>query len=474
MNSKEKEEGSSTLLPAAFAPLYTDIHFKYRILKTIGSGRYGKASLAVLKVMPSAQVVVKTILKKRVQVDQDTLEREAQALFKIDHPYIVRLFEVFENSECVQLVTEYCTGGGLYDGIVAKGKYPEQEAVGLMYKILLAVNHLHHLNIYHRDLKPENFMFEDTTPTADLKLIDFGLANKIFARIDHSEQKTIVGTPDYMAPETAQGGHGPMCDLWSVGVIMYAMLSGQLPFAAGTPAETLERARTGTYSLSSETWRKVSPQGMDLMRKLLVVDPKGRLSAKEALEHEWFSQEPLRQPVSLNLLDALRNYKTKSRFQAETHKIIAKFVNLVHSRDVKSTFLSLNKGNCGYLSSDEVRDGLREAGHTPAVSEIEEIRRNVNFKQDGRISYSDFLASVMIPRALLDDDILWCAFIFFDVDNTGVISEGNVQEALRRVGRNLPQEEVNEMMREVEADQLGVDYGEFKHVVLGSTASRRR
>ena len=466
VNSKDREEASKSLLPAAFAPLHIDIRFKYRLLRTISSGRYSKASLAALKTMPSEQVVVKTILKKRVKVAQDTLDREIQALFKLDHPYIARLFEVFEDSESVHLVTEHCSGGGLFEAIVAKGKFPEQEAAGLMYKILLAVNHLHHLNVVHRDLKPENFMFEDTSPTADLKLVDFGLSNKLFARIDHLEQKTIVGTPDYMAPETAQGGHGPMCDLWSVGVIMYAMLSGQLPFTAETPADTLERARTGTYSVSSETWQRTSPQAKDLIGKLLVVNPRGRLTAAAALKHEWLSHAPLRLPISLHLLDAIRNYHPKSRFQAETHKVIAKFVNLVHNRDVKSTFLSLNKDNSGYLSSDEVRDGLREVGHTPAASEIEEILRNVNFKQDGRISYSDFLASIMIPRALLDDDMLWCAFVFFDVDNTGVISEINVQEALQRVARSVSQGEVHDMMSEVDADELGVNYAEFKQVVL--------
>ena len=175
------------------------------------------------------------------------------------------------------------------------------------------------------------------------------------------------------------------------------------------------------------------------------------------------------------MLDALRNYKTKTRFQAEAHRIITKFVNLAHSRDVKSTFLSLNKDNSGYLSSDEVRDGLREAGHTLEASEMEEILRNVNFKQDGRISYSDFLSSVMIPRALLDDDMLWCAFIFFDVDNTGVVDEGKVKEALQRVGRSMSQDEVHEMLITVEAEELGVDYGEFKKVVLqGSAAPRCR
>jgi calcium-dependent protein kinase len=464
VNSKDREEASKSLLPIAFAPLHHDIRFKYNILKKIGSGRYGTVRLAALKTMLSAQVVIKTILKKRVKVAQETLDREIQLMFKLDHPYIVRLYEVFEDSQNIHLVTEYCSGGGLFEEIVAKGRFQEQEAARLMYKMLLAVNHLHHLNVCHRDLKPENFVFEDTTPSADLKLIDFGISSKIF--VDNSEQKTVVGTPNYMAPEVLQGEYGPMCDMWSVGVILYAMLSGQLPFSADTPPEILERARSGDYSVSSEPWKRVSPQAIDLVKKLLNVNPKGRLTAKEALQHEWFSQAPTRFPITLSLIDAFRNYKAKSRFQAEAHYILTKFVNLVHNRDVKDTFMSLSREQTGYLCSDEVNRGLAEAEHVLTTSQLAELIRNVNFKNDGRVSYSDFLASVMIPRGLLDDDMIWCAFVFFDVDNTGSINESNMQEALRRVGREVSQGDVHEMMVEVAANEIGVNYGEFKQVVM--------
>ena len=464
VKSKHREAPRKSLLPIAFAPLHHDIQFKYNILKQIGSGQYGTVRLASLKTMLSTQVVIKTILKKRVKVPQEVLDREMQVLFKFDHPYIVRFFEVFEDSQSIHLVTEYCSGGGLFEEIVARGRFPEQEAARLMYKILLAVNHLHHLNVCHRDLKPEHFVFEDTTPSSDLKLIDFGISSKIF--VDNTEHKTVVGTPNYMAPEVLQGGHGPMCDMWSVGVMLYAMLSGQLPFSAETPAEIVERARTGDFSVSSDAWKRVSPQGIDLVRKLLVVDPKGRLTAKEALQHEWFSLAPTMFPITLSLIDAFRNYRTKSRFQAEAHYILTKYVNLVHNRDVKDTFMSLCKEKTGYLCFDEVHHGLAEAEHVVTTTELAELVRHVNFKNDGRVSYSDFLASVMISRGLLDDDMIWCTFVFFDVDNTGSINESNMQEALQRVGRLVSQGDVHEMMIEVGANELGVNYGEFKQVVM--------
>jgi len=459
------EEDRQSLLSPSFAPLHTDIGFKYRFLKTLCNGRYGTVRLASLKTLPSVQVAIKTICKARVKVSPDCLNREIQALFQLDHPNISRLFEVFDDHRNVHLVKEYCSGPSLFDCIIQRGSFSEPEAARLLRKILLAVNSLHNCNVCHRDLKPEHFMFEDSSPNAELKLVDFGISNKLFGRGDQSEIKTVVGSPDYMAPEVMWGGYGLMSDMWSVGVIMYAMLSGQLPFTADTISETFDRAMNGSFNVSSEAWAKVSPAAVDLLRKLLVVEPKGRLSADAALRHEWFSQVPS-QPVSLSLIDSLRNYRVKSRLQAEVHTILARLLNVSHFKDIKDTFMALDKDHNGYLSTYEVSKGLLEASYNVTATEMAEIMLHVNFSEDGRIKFSEFLAAVMIARSLLDDDVIWCAYALLDVDNTGIVSEGNMKEALRRVGRQVTDGEVHEMMREVGADEDVIDYKQFKKVVL--------
>lgn len=444
----------------------SDIRSKYSFIKTIGHGHYGTVRLARLKASPEDQVAIKTLSKKNVRNSQEMLDREIQILFELHHPNIVRLYEVFEDDAYVHLVTEYCSGGELFEHIVDMGGYSEHEAKRLLQKILLAVNNLHHSNVCHRDLKPDNFMFENSTPTAELKLIDFGLA-KYFDKFGHSEMKTVVGTPDYVAPEVLQKVYGPKSDIWSIGVIMYSMLTGGLPFTGDTVHEVLGNIMTGSYSLPSEIKAAISPQALDLLGKMLVVDQEQRLTADVALAHPWFTHIcpniPLR--ISPTVLQTLKNYRVRSKFQVEAYNIIVKYLNVSQITDLKSAFMALDSHKNGYLSIAGIRQGLISAGYDLAAGELQQIMRNVNIKQDGRINYSEFLMATVESRLLLDEDMMWSAFTRFDVDATGVITEGNLQEALHRAGRRISHRDIKEMMKEVGAARRGITYDEFKLMV---------
>ena len=469
--SKSKSRPGSTTSSLDSTPLpqpYSDIRFKYDFLKTIGCGNYGTVRLARLKNRPDELVAVKTMMKEKVSISQEMLEREMQILFSLDHPNIIRLLEVFEDAKYVHLVTEHCSGGELFERIVAMGRYSEGEAARLMHKILLAVNNLHHNNICHRDLKPENFMFQDKTPTAELKLIDFGLAKYFDGR---TELESLVGTPNYLAPEVLRRVYGLKCDLWSVGVMMYVMLSGKLPFEGDTLQETFERIAIGEYSLNGEVWRNISPHAIDLLNNLLVLDPEQRLTADQALTHVWFTQSfaTVTQTIAHEVLDSFKNYRVKSKFQSEAYNIIVKYLDVSQIKDLKEAFMSLDSEKNGYLSAEEVQQGLISAGYTIAANEIREIMMNVNFRKDGRINYSEFLAATLESRALLDDDAIWNAFNALDVDRSGFITESNVKAALRRAGRRMSHCEIGDMMREVGAGQRGIDYDQFKQLVRQDT-----
>ena len=471
--SKSKAKHTSTPNSLDSTPLshpYRDIRFKYDFLKTIGCGNYGTVRLACLKNSPEDLVAVKTMTKERVSSSQEMLETEIQILFSLDHPNIIQLIEVFEDAKYVHLVTEHCSGGELFDRIVAMGRYSEHEAARLLHKILLAVNNLHHNNVCHRDLKPENFMFKDKTATAELKLIDFGLS-KFFDKFGYAEMRSLVGTPNYVAPEVLRKEYGPKCDIWSVGVIMYVILSGQLPFAADTLPETYERIAVGEYCVTAEIWRNVSPHAIDLLRKLLVVDPELRFSAEQALAHPWFTQSfpNVTLTITHEVLNSFKNYRVRSKFQSEAYHIIVKHLDANQIKDLKEAFMSLDREENGFLSVQEVQQGLVSTGFPVAANEIEEIMRNVNIKKDGRINYSEFLAATLESRVLLDDDAVWAAFNTFDVDSSGFITEANVKEALRRAGRRMSHGEVGEMMREVGADRDGLDYDQFKQLVRQDT-----
>ena len=451
----------------ASGPDYTDIRMKYEFIRTIGGGHYGSVRLGAIKGRSSPYFAIKTIAKRKLKAAKQMLEREIQILFALDHPNVIKLYEVFEDHKYFYLVTEYCSGGELFDRILAMGRYSEVEASRLMQKILLAANNLHQNNVCHRDLKPENFMFESPEADSELKLIDFGLSNKFFFRFGSSELNSFVGTPNYIAPEVLLGRYGAMCDMWSVGVIMYAMLSGRFPFSGETPNDVFARVLSGEFSISSEVWENVSPLAIDLLSKLLTSNPSHRLPADKALAHPWLSQSIPANPlaISRDVIDSLRQYKSRSQFQSEAYAIIVKYLTITHIKDLKDTFMALDREKNGFLTFEEVEQGLLTAGYQMAGHEIEEIILNADFRKDGRINYSEFIAATLDSRALLDEDTVWNAFNFFDVDSSGFITESNVREALKRAGRNLSDRDIKSMMTEVGATSEGIGFEEFKQVV---------
>ena len=151
-----------------------------------------------------------------------------------------------------------------------------------MRKLLSALQHMHAQKVVHRDIKPENIMVAGED---ELKLIDFGLSKR---QQGNNKLKTIAGTPYYMAPEVLDGLYDSKCDIWSLGVLLYVFMSGYLPFQGENRADVFYKIQNAKYHFEHKEFQACSPQVLDLIRKLLVVDSKKRLSAAEALKHEWF------------------------------------------------------------------------------------------------------------------------------------------------------------------------------------------
>ncbi len=264
----------------------------YVLGKKLGEGSYGKVRMGVSR-ETGQQVAVKTVLKKNAR-RLATLRREIGIMRTIQHPHIIRFYDVYEDESFLYIVMELCTGGELFDRIVDSGCYTEADAREVTRQILEAVAYLHERNVAHRDLKPENFLYADGRPGAPLKLIDFGLSKRFLEPGEpggDSEQvtsmKTRVGTPYYIAPEVLKKEYDKACDMWSLGVIVYILLCGYPPFYGESEKQIYEMVRVGKFDFPDEEWGRVSPQAKDLIEKMLIVDPKDRLTAKEALQHPW-------------------------------------------------------------------------------------------------------------------------------------------------------------------------------------------
>jgi len=264
---------------------------------------------------------VKIVLKKKAAEKKDMIETEVAIFKQVDHKNVIKLHELFETKERLFLVTELVTGGELFDQILEKGSYTEDEARKIARDMLRGIAYLHSLGIVHRDLKPENLLFSDKTPKATLKVTDFGLS-KIMVN-QATLLRTQCGTPAYVAPEVLFGeGYGPEVDMWGCGVIIFIILSGTTPFHADNNAELFEQIMNGEYHFHPSTWEGVSELAKDLVKQCLTVDPKKRITARDALKHKWFSEDLRGRMVRLETKERLTQWNLRRKEENERERVM--------------------------------------------------------------------------------------------------------------------------------------------------------
>jgi calcium-dependent protein kinase len=314
-----------------------EIHKHYKFLRVIGHGQFGVIRAAVAKKNKSGQkFAVKSIPKAKISVDLKMMLRELEILESVDHPNIIKLYETYEDSLYLHMVMELCTGGNMLERIAQTGTHSEHEAADKLGKLCLAVNHLHELYICHRDIKPENCMYVSEDSSAEIKLIDFGLSNK-FGSTDIERMYSFVGTPYYMAPEVPRGNYSKECDIWSLGVFLYKLLSGRQAFASSNLKELYSKIKAGEYSFEGEEWAEISDEAKDLISKMLVVAPNKRLTLKKVLRHSWFKvhRSSASRTVPVGIIHSLRRKSAWSYFQKESMRIILKYLSSVEIESLK-------------------------------------------------------------------------------------------------------------------------------------------
>lgn len=315
----------------AFKPgSFKQIQAKYTINpEVLGTGNFGKVFLAQWTANPNIKVAIKALSKAKIENQIDLIREEIKILSKLDHPNIIRYYETYESDKYMYLVMEYCNGGELFEKLTRNGDstFSEKDAAAIMRKLFLAINHCHSNNIAHRDIKPENIMYSTNGDTQEIKLIDFGLSKQ--AKNSKQNLGTVVGTPYYVAPEVLEGVYGMECDLWSLGVVLYILLSGYLPFSANNHIEVFEKVRRANYTFKQNEWKSVSDEAKDLITKLLCKDIKKRLTASKALEHPWFKSTEKFAELKLDphVMNTLKEYKGISKLKKEALNVLVKAMN---------------------------------------------------------------------------------------------------------------------------------------------------
>mmetsp|Transcript_62840 Transcript_62840/g.162428 ORF Transcript_62840/g.162428 Transcript_62840/m.162428 type:complete len:395 (+) Transcript_62840:164-1348(+) len=300
------------------------------------------------------------------------LKREVEVNLVVDHPNVVRLYDVYEDRRNVYMVFEVCQGGELLDSILKRKHFSESNAVFVSGQLLWALNYLHAKSIAHRDIKLENLLLKDKGVELyknTVKLIDFGFAVR-FAP-GKADMKTMAGSAYYVAPEIIRRkrneGYTEKCDVWSAGVVVYMLLTGGPPFDGSSEAAIMESVRRSNAKYVGREWSKVSEQTTSLVKSLLERDVPRRVSAAQAVM-QW-KEIPTSlhasvpdEPTQAHFYERLQSFGTRSRFEQAARHLIARRLDETTIHGLRNEFHKLDANGDGMLSLEEAKAGVGAAG----------------------------------------------------------------------------------------------------------------
>lgn len=393
----------------------------------LGTGSFGTVCKAVRK-STGVEYAIKMIFRKQ-SPDTEVLNREIRIMKSLDHPNILKLIDVFEDHRFIYLVMELCSGGELLDRIITLGHLTEALASSLMAQILRAICYVHAQGVAHRDLKLDNFLIADGDATqledSTVKLGDFGLAK-------HTGQglKTPVGAVSYAAPEVLSGHYSAACDMWSCGVILYILLSGQQPFYGSTPREV----------------------------------------RKQALKHIWIARLAPNAFVfdGRRVIQNLRAFAAQSRFKQAALAVVATQLSSSEMRQLRQAFTAIDTDNSGTLTLEEVHEALKSMD-VDMPSDLQTILAAIDVGGKGHLNYSEFLAAAVDHQSFLCEEVCWNAFKYFDRNDDGFISHSELTNLLEHDAlQELPEApSVRKIINEVDVNGDGkVEFDEFMRMML--------
>lgn len=478
--------------------------------KSLGQGLCGDVMLIHGKI-DRRRYALKTFQKQKVPKNKlQLLTAEVEIYLTLDHPNIARLHDVYESDTHIFLVTECCDGGELYFRLQKRGTYTDLDAAQASREMLRAVGYLHSHDVVHRDLKLENFLYQGEEDNTSLKLIDFG-----FAKIWDSSTLMMAscGSVAYVSPDVLSGkGYTNKCDLWSLGIIVWMLLTGYPPFH-GEEAAMRRKIRAAEADWKHKSrWANVAEDAIDFVKALLVKDPVKRLSAAEALSHPWLVRtgaemsEGLgpQSPLSRDSLRNLKRYADASKVRRAVLQLLAQELSSDETKELREAFLAIDKSNSGTISLRDLKDAVR-GGHqrrkeraepffhtgcepaspqidepsspmspvsplTPArrlrradSGELQELFSRLDANGDEQIYYTDFLAATATSRSQLRKEVVNAVFHRLDADNSGAIT---VQDFRAVLGDQFEGVDVEELVREADPSGAGgIDFDTFVRVL---------
>ena len=387
--------------------------------------------------------------------------------------HVVKLIDVFDDAKCVHIIQELCEGGELFYQIQKQAHFSERGAAAIVKQVASALCHLHAEGIVHRDVKPENLLYSDSGPDAVLKITDFGLSHITGSK---DPMVGLFGTMDYIAPEVLREKKFLKAgDIWSLGVILYILLSGTTPFRGNSVREKYAKILTNTHTMTGGMWDTVSESAKDLIRKLMHDDPGQRLTAAEVLRHAWVADETVAPDAHMpSQKKALATFNAKRRFRVAAFACIAgsvrgvrKFLReafgpVLHQFSeseltrIKDEFYKASGVN-NYVDFEKFGSVLNTIGLDLGEKAVKRLFELFDRNGDGKVNFRELVAGLACvspnskPSLSAEEGserassakIKFC-FDLYDVDEDGVITRDELSSMLGAMSAESVEEAIDQ------------------------------
>ena len=448
----------------------------YEVLKKIGEG--ASAKVYKVKEKSSGEIRAMKQVEKSKLPDVRYFETEIKILSLLDHPNIVRLFEVFEDSKNFYLIMELCTGGNLISRMGNK-RLKEKQAAVLMEQVVSAIAYCHEKGICHRDLKPQNVLFCNESPDSPVKVVDFGIS-KIFDPSLANLQKDLqednklkkmdsqIGTLFFISPEILKGSYNEKCDIWSLGIILYYLLCGYPPFEGGNDGILIQQILESKIKYPKEDWKNISESAKDLINKMLCPEKK-RISAKEIMYHKWFKtklKKQLEKKITFDF-DKLSKYKNFNILKKSILLFLASRLNSEESKAIAEIFKKIDECKTGTINFDDFKNFIINNQDQEIIGgeNDEEIKKKfleIDVDGNNKIDFTEFLAANMDKTIYKDKEKLRVAFDLFDTDKNGIISKDDIINILKMEDLYDAKKLVSDLIDPNDINKDGkIDFDEF-------------
>ena len=441
-----------------------DITKNYEFISLLGNGTLGKVRLYRDKKNKNLLYAIKSLKKIFLSNSEiDLIKKEIDKLININNPNIIKYLGLYEDDYNIHILMEYFKGYDLSKIIALKkyNNYEEKDICEIICQLLQALKYIHKHNLIHRDIKPENIIFSDRKNYSSLKLIDFGFTN-----IYHKKRKNLAGSPYYMSPEILEGNSCPQSDIWSLGIIVYHMLTGKYPFKGKTCEILYDNIKNQDFNLLNTLKLNCSDEAKDFLVKCLNKDCNERLTAEECLEHPWITKFCLKKDfntINTETNDNSSDYEKNADLKKEICLLLNKINPEIDVNELKEYFIGLDADNSGKLSINDIQKAFEEFNIDFNQEKFETICHDLDSTNDGQINYLDFLDIISSSNNFENEDKLLEVFNLLKQDNSNkeTITFDSMLKSIKNLNININENDIKKFFEDYEE----INFETFKKII---------